>query len=542
MTTASCQTINAGDWIRLSAQRFGERSCFIDEGTETSHTFAETNERVTRLANALLACGVGKGDRLVILANDSHRYMETLLASMKLGACYVPLNVRLAEFEIQNLIKASGATWLFASGRYVRQVSRMTASTGSSLRVIAYDPADSGSADADSAPSAEWADVTMYEDFLATGDIVEPSVNIEDSDILGLAFTSGTTGLPKGVLQSQGMIKHLVMACLLDYEIGPDECRYSAAPMFHISGMAMIMMGVMRGYPNLVASQFDPKQVMAWLSQDRLTGCFMVPTMLASVLDEPDADQHDYARLRSIIYGAAPMPPTLLRRAMDTFSCDFVQAFGAGTEAGLQAVLSPADHRRAVSGHEYLLNSIGKPASNVDLRLCDDDLNDVTPGSIGEIVTRSDMVMSGYLDNPEASDEALAGGWFRAGDLAWTDDEGYLYLSGRKKDMIIRGGENVYPIEIETVLFEHDSIKDVAVVGHSDDHWGEIVVAYLVLEPDARTPTDDELAVFCRQKLARYKVPTTFVWVEVLPLNASGKVLKRQLQTTTSSTTTTKDQ
>lgn len=178
----------------------------------------------------------------------------------------------------------------------------------------------------------------------------------------------------------------------------------------------------------------------------------------------------------------------------------------------------------------YLLGSIGKPASNVDLRLCDADLNDVPPGSVGEIVTRSDMVMSGYLENPTASADAPAEGWFRAGDLARMDNEGYLYLSGRSKDMIIRGGENVYPIEIETVLLEHDSVKDVAVLGHEDDHWGEVVAAYLVIDPGAPSSSDDELADFCRAKLARYKVPTIFLWVESLPLNASGKVLKRELR------------
>lgn len=519
----ACKTIECGDWLRLSAQRFGDRDCFVDEGTGTTHTFTETNERVNRLADALTARGVTKGDRLVILANDSHRYMETLLASMKLGTTYVPLNVRLAAFEIQNLLTASGAIWVFSSGRYVDMVTEMTSGSGAPLRIIAYD--------ADGHTGQSWTDdVSEYEDLLASGEPVEPSTEVADTDILGLAFTSGTTGLPKGVLQSQAMIKNMVLTCLVDYGIGPDECRYSAAPMFHISGMAMIMMGVLRGYPNVLASQFDPKQVLSWLAEDRLTGCFMVPTMLASVLDQPGAQDHDYERLQSIIYGAAPMPPTLLRRAMNTFSCDFIQAFGAGTEAGLQAVLSAADHRRALEGAEHLLESIGKPASNVDLRLCDDELNDVAPGEVGEIVTRSDMVMSGYLDNPRASADALAKGWFRAGDLARMDQDGYLYLSGRKKDMIIRGGENVYPIEIETVLFEHDAIKDVAVVGLPDEHWGETVAAFVVLEPGATTPTDRELAEFCRSRLARYKVPTSYLWVDTFPLNASGKVLKRELQ------------
>lgn len=530
MAPNSCHTIQAGDWIRLSAQRFANRDCFVDKGTGTTHTFAQTNERVNRLANQLAANGVGKGDRLIILATDSHRYMETLLASMKLGATYVPLNVRLAPFEIQNLIAASGGDWLFASGRYIEVATAMTTSNGDPLRIVAFDETELASEPAISGSDITGSDITDYEKLLAGGDTGEPIVDVEDTDIIGLAFTSGTTGLPKGVLQSQGMIKHMVMACVLDYGIGPDERRYSAAPMFHIAGMAMIMMGVMRGYPNVLAPQFDASQVLAWLAQDELTGCFMVPTMLASVLDQPGVHDHEYQRVQSMIYGAAPMPPSLLQRAMETFSCDFVQAFGAGTEAGLQTLLTASDHRRALAGHEHLLGSIGKPSCNVDLRLCDDNLNDVSPGDVGEIVTRSDMVMSGYLNNPEASAQALPDGWFRAGDLARMDDEGYLYLSGRKKDMIIRGGENVYPIEIETVLFEHQAIKDVAVLGHHDEHWGETVAAYLVAEPGAVTPTNEALATFCRHKLASYKVPSTYVWVDELPRNASGKVLKRNLR------------
>lgn len=526
MAPNSCQTIRAGDWIRLSAQRFADRDCFIDHGTGTTHTFVQTNERVNRLANQLAARDVGKGDRVIILATDSHRYMETLLACMKLAATYVPLNVRLAPFEIQNLIAASGGSWVFASGRYVDTVAPMMTNSGEPLHLVSYDQAETPSVDSHNVD----VDNIDYEEFLAGGDTTEPSVGVEDGDIIGLAFTSGTTGLPKGVLQSQGMIKHMVMACVLDYGIGPDERRYSAAPMFHIAGMAMIMMGVMRGYPNVLAPQFDAEQVLGWLANDELTGCFMVPTMLASVLDQPGVDENEYERVESIIYGAAPMPPTLLRRAMNTFSCDFIQAFGAGTEAGLQTLLSAADHRRALDGHEHLLGSIGKPSCNVDLRLCDDNLNDVPPGAVGEIVTRSDMVMSGYLDNPEASAQALPDGWFRAGDLARMDDEGYLYLSGRKKDMIIRGGENIYPIEIETVLFEHGAVKDVAVVGHPDEHWGETVAAYVVVEPGSDAPTDDALATFCRAKLASYKVPASYVWVDELPRNASGKVLKRNLR------------
>ncbi len=503
--------VRIGDWLRMTAARLPDTPCFIDEGEQRTLTFAETNQRVNQLANALTARGVGKGDTLAILATDSHRYMETLLASMKLGTTYVPLNNRLAESEIQTLIEAAGTHWLFVSGRYAEVASRMAAADGSAVNVVDYDDG--------------------YEAMLTGAPDHEPDVEVRDEDIIGLAFTSGTTGLPKGVMQSQYMMKNMVLHCLLEYAVeDSDECRYSAAPMFHISGMAMIFMGLLRGYPNVLNAQFDAEKVLAWLKEGRLSACFMVPTMVSSVVNLPGAAEASYPRLRTILYGAAPMSPTLLRKAMDVFGCDFIQAFGAGTEAGLQTILSRDDHRRAVAGEEHLLESIGRPALGVELRLCDEDLVDVAPGSVGEIVTRSDQVMSGYLRNPGATAQALADGWFRAGDLARADEQGYLYLAGRRKDMIIRGGENVYPIEIETVLTDHPAVHDAAVIGVPDEHYGEIVRACLMPRSGVDRPSDDDLRAHCRARLASYKVPVQFVWLEAFPLNASGKVLKRELR------------
>ena len=507
---ARAKGIRLGDWLRLSAARFPDRACFIDEGEGRTLTFAETNTRVNRLADALTAAGVVKGDTIAILAVDSHRYMETLLASMKLGTTYVPLNYRLAEPEVQTLVRAAGSRWIFVSDRYVEVGGRLRDADGRPLRVVNYD--------------------SDYEDLLAQGGDGEPDVDIDDEDILGLAFTSGTTGLPKGVMQSQRMMKSMVLTMMTDYAVMTEECRYSAAPMFHISGMAMIFMGVARGYPNVLNHQFEPERVLAWLQEGRLTACFMVPTMVSAVVNLPAARGASYPRLRTILYGASPMPPALLRQAMDVFGCDFINAFGAGTEAGLQTVLTADDHRRAAAGEEHLLESIGRPAFGVDLRLCDPDLNDVPRGEVGEIVTRSDSVMSGYLRNPEATADSFKGGWFRAGDLARMDDEGYLYLAGRRKDMIIRGGENVYPIEIETVLADHPAVLDAAVIGIPDEHWGEIVRACLVVRPGHETPSDDELREHCRARLARYKVPAEFTWMHDFPRNASGKVLKRELR------------
>jgi acyl-CoA synthetase (AMP-forming)/AMP-acid ligase II len=203
--------------------------------------------------------------------------------------------------------------------------------------------------------------------------------------------------------------------------------------------------------------------------------------------------------------------------------------FGAGTEAGLQTVLTPEDHRLALAGQEHLLGSIGKAGVGVVLRLCDDDLNDVPDGQVGEIVTRSDAVMSGYLNQPEETAKVLVDGWFRGGDMAWRDKDGYLYLSGRKKDMIIRGGENIYPVEIEDVLGRYPGVREVAVVGVPDDHWGEVVRAHIILEADAALD-EDEVRAFCRANLAGYKVPALFSVDPDFPRNASGKVLKRDLR------------
>jgi acyl-CoA synthetase (AMP-forming)/AMP-acid ligase II len=257
---------------------------------------------------------------------------------------------------------------------------------------------------------------------------------------------------------------------------------------------------------------------------------FLVPTMIDTLLEEPAVLKGRFDGLRSIGYGAAPMSPSLLRRAIDRFDCDFMNMFGAGTEAGLQTVLTPEDHRRALAGEEHLLGSIGKAGMGVLLRLCDDDLRDVPDGEVGEIVTRSDAVMSGYLDQPEETAKVIVDGWFRGGDMAWRDEDGYLYLSGRKKDMIIRGGENIYPAEIEDVLGRYPGIRDVAVVGVPDDHWGEIVRAHVILDSGVELD-EDAVRTHCRARLAAYKVPALFSVEADFPRNASGKVLKRELRT-----------
>jgi acyl-CoA synthetase (AMP-forming)/AMP-acid ligase II len=505
--------ITLGEMLPLSARKHPDRACFLfPDGGQQS--FAETNERVNRLVSALGAAGVGPGDRLAVFALDSHRYMEIILAAMKTGAVYVPLNYRLQRAEVDVLLGFARPVMLFHDAQYGDLLAGV-AEDHPSLRhtVVLDDPGPGG-----------------YEALLGGGEPVEPPVVCTDATTIALAFTSGTTGLPKGVIQSQRMIKNINLSGGIEYLARPDDIRYTAAPTFHMSGVCGLFLGVSYGFTSLLLPQFDPATVLRFMAEDRVTAAFLVPTMISSILQCDGVDDHDYERLRLITYGAAPISPTLLRRAMDVFGCDFLQAFGAGTEAGLQAVLTPEDHRRALTDRPDLLRSCGRPSFGVAMRLVDEDMNDVPHGQVGEVATRSDQLMDGYLDRPDDTARAFRDGWFRAGDMGYLDEEGYLHLHGRSKDMIIRGGENIYPIEIETALAEHPGVAQSAVVGVPDEHWGEIVRAF-VTPANGQAPDAAGLAAHCSARLARYKVPAEFVILDALPTNASGKILKRELRT-----------
>ena len=500
--------LSLGEYLPLSAQRHPDKASFLfpDGGT---HTFAQTNARVNRLVTALRQEGVGRGDRLAVFALDSHRYVEIVLAALKLGAVYVPLNYRLTRAEVDVLLRRAHPVALFYDPRYADLLAGAPAAHPSLRLFLSLDAA--------------------YEGLLETGADIEPDVVAGDRDVIGLAFTSGTTGLPKGVLQSQRMMKNVVNGSIIETRVRPDEVRYCAAPAFHITGIVGLLMGTGFGFTSLLLPQFDAPTVLRFLAEDRVTGAFLVPTMISMLLQLDGVDDHAYERLRMIYYGSSAMSPTLLRRAMDVFGCDFINLFGAGTEAGMQSILRPEEHRRALGGEPELLGSIGQPSYGVALRLVDADMKDVPDGEVGEIATRSDQVMDGYLELPEETGRALRDGWFRAGDMAYRGENGYLYLHGRKKDMIIRGGENVYPIEIESVLAEHAAVAQSAVVGVPHEHWGEVVRAFLTLRPGSRTDAA-ELSAHCAARLAKYKVPAEFRIVDELPTNASGKILKRELQ------------
>jgi acyl-CoA synthetase (AMP-forming)/AMP-acid ligase II len=325
------------------------------------------------------------------------------------------------------------------------------------------------------------------------------------------------------------MIKAVTTQGVVELRLKPDDFAYSGAPMFHISGMGHMFYLLARGGSSLVLPQFDTNTVLSWMQDGGLTRCMLIPSMVISLLEHPDVRKSSYENIRAIMYGGAPIAPSVIREMIEIFGCDLFNGFGAGTEAGGQAMFNPEDHKRALAGEESLLGSIGKAIYGVDLKLMDADGNEVERGSVGEIHTRGDTVMSGYLNQPELTAASFNNGWFHAGDMAYVDESGYLHLEGRRDDMIIRGGENVYPVEIEDTISDHPSVLEVAVIGVADKHWGEIVAAVIVLRPGT-TVDLETLRAHCVGRIASYKIPTQLEIVDVLPKNPTGKILKRQLR------------
>jgi acyl-CoA synthetase (AMP-forming)/AMP-acid ligase II len=514
---AQLSGIGPSDWVTIDARRNPDSQCFARANGERL-TFAQVSSNVSRLAQALHDQGLRKGDRLAVMAIDSVEYLELFLASMRIGTVIIPLNFRLTVDEVANLLGVTEPSAFFASSRYSEAMARAKEGLGSMLRFVGG--VESG------VDGAEASVQEMIASVSGEG-ILEGCT--EDEDILVLPLTSGTTGTPKGVMQSQRMIKAGTNQGVVELGLKPDDFAYSGAPMFHISGMGHIFYLLARGASSLILPQFEVNSVLSWMQEGGLTRCMLIPSMVISLLEHPDVRKSSYDSIRSIMYGGAPIAPSVIREMIDVFQCDLFNGFGAGTEAGGQTMFTPDDHRRALAGEEHLLGSIGKAIYGVDVKLCDVEGNEVPRGEVGEINSRSDSVMSGYLDQPALTARSFHGAWFHAGDLAYIDEWGYMHLAGRANDMIIRGGENVYPVEIEDTLSDHPAVLEVVVVGLPDDYWGEVVAAVVVLRPGA-TLDLETMRAHCEGRIASYKIPTQLEILESLPKNPTGKILKHQVR------------
>jgi acyl-CoA synthetase (AMP-forming)/AMP-acid ligase II len=481
-------------------------------------TYREALQATNRLANALIGAGLQIGDRIGILSKNSVEYVLLYFAAAKAGVVPVPLNYRLAPGEWRYILNDASAKLLIAAGDYPQAIDPIRGELTAVERFVALDsPAAIG-----------WDD---YRRWVAEQPAMPPDRPITADHDLYQMYTSGTTGHPKGaVLTHATVIAHLTQVGFA-LEIQPGERVLLVAPVFHTAAAnAAAFPCVYAGGCLYIQADFNPVEVVRALSEERIGLAVFVPAMIqACLMAVPDVAQRRYDDLRRIHYGASPIAEPTLRRAIDVFQCDFSQGYGLTEATAGLTVLSPADHRRALAEQPGLLLSAGRATVGTELRIVDSNGDPVPNGAIGEVVGRGPQMMKGYWNQPEATTEALRNGWLHTGDAGVIDGEGYLYIQDRVKDMIVSGGENIYPRVVEEVLFQHPAIADAAVIGVPDERWGETVKAIVVLR-QGMTADAEQIMDFCRGKLGGFERPRSVDFVAALPRNPSGKLLKRVLR------------
>ncbi|MDN4593062.1 o-succinylbenzoate--CoA ligase [Polycladomyces subterraneus] len=501
-----------GSWLTRRAEISGEKTALIFPGG--SYTYSQLNRRVNRLAHALLQKGVRKGDRVAgILLNTPH-FIEVLFACAKIGAIFVPVNFRLSPQEVKTILQDAGVHVAFYHTHFTHLLQPIRWETEVLHGIyVTMDPALSG-----------MESDLEYEELIKGADDSEPGVHVGLEDIHLMMFTSGTTGKPKGAMLSHGnTVWNAINVFLSEINVESNDIILTVAPLFHIGGLNILTTPALyKGATVVLLPRFDPEEVIRTIDQEKITLLFLVPAMWAALMQSSFFDPTRLSSLRTLISGGAPCPLPVIRFYQDRGFC-FLEGYGMTETAPSAMILGNADATRKNG-------SVGRPCIHVEARIVDDWDRDVPPGEIGELVLRGPNICKGYWNNITATEEAFRGGWFHTGDLARQDEEGFYYLVDRKKDMLISGGENIYPTEVEQVLYQHPNIREVAVIGIPDEKWGEIPMAVVALKEGAQPIDLKEIQDFCQGKLAKYKIPKRLRFVDELPRNATGKVLKRMLR------------
>jgi acyl-CoA synthetase (AMP-forming)/AMP-acid ligase II len=480
-----------------------------------SWTFSQLRDRCRKLSNAMLTIAK-PGDRIAILSENCTEYAECYYGVPGAGMCLTFLNYRLTARELTYIINNNTPSAIVVQKKYLATIRQILPELTSVKTVILIGGEEDGT--------------ISYEALLARGEAKKPEVKISENDLCWLLYTSGTTGLPKGaMLTHKNLIAAIYNSMASGAEALPDEIPLFMFPLFHVAGYALPLYHL-RKWTVVILQTFDVMSFLEAVQTYGITSGPMAPTMLAMLLENPKLKDYDLSSLRGFGYGASSMPLEVLRKGFAAFpGRSFATGFGMTELAGNVMALSKQDHVRAAEEGLPIISSVGKQMPLSRVRVLLDDNTDAPPGVPGEIVIRGDQVLKGYWNNPKATEESFIDGWFRSGDVGRWDEEGYLYIVDRKKDMVLTGGENVYPREVEEVLYQHPAILEAAVLGTPDPKWGESVVAALVLR-EGRTVTASEISAFCKERIASYKKPKFVCYVPALPRNASGKVLKRELR------------
>ncbi|MCX7966241.1 MAG: long-chain-fatty-acid--CoA ligase, partial [Syntrophorhabdaceae bacterium] len=477
------------------------------------------NERVNALANGLIKMGLKKEDRVGVLLHNSHQFVEIYFAVAKTGGIFCPYNNHLRKAELKDILEYSTPRFLFVDPDFTGVVNELKNDLTFIENYICLEKSD-------------LSYMKDYEEVINTSEKDEPDIKILDDDVMSMFFTAGTTGKPKGALRTH---KHLVMtavAGVIDLKVDYDEQVLITFPMYHVACEDNIVRHTFM--PNTLHIRreggFNAIDVLSYIEKEKITRCQMVPTMIHTLIQTPNIEKFDLSSLKLILYAGAPMPVELLKNALKVFKCGFAQLYGQTETGPFTTVLKPEDH--ILDGSEKKLQrlaSSGKAVLNYEVRIVNDAGEDVKPGEVGEIIVRSESMMKGYWNMPEETEKKIRNGWLYTGDLGKMDEDGYVYIVERKNDMIISGGVNIYPREIEEVLYKHPAVSEVSVIGVADEHWGEVPKAVIVLK-DGMTATEEEIIKFCGEHLASYKKPKSVEFWKELPKSPQGKILKKEIR------------
>ncbi len=505
-----------GDVTRVHADARPDKTAVIAE--DRSWTYADLDREVNQVANALLAHGIEPQERVAFLDKNAPEYFTFLFGAAKVNAVTVAVNWRLAPPEMEYILNNARARVLLIGEEFLDHLAKMTLTTVDEIVVL-------GDAD----------DHIGYADWLEGREETDPAAPAGPHDTCYQLYTSGTTGLPKGVELTNENFFSMLPAASEEWRFDEHSVNLVAMPLFHIAGSGWGVVGLFNGGTNVLLRDIDPARILELIEEHRITNALLVPAVLQFLLMMPTIDSTDFSSLRMMVYGASPITEEVLVGSMKAMGCEFAQAYGLTETTGGITILRPADHDPG-GPKAQLLRSAGQPWGDVELRIVDTETGEDLPaGEVGEVWCRSIQNMRGYFADEEATAEVFpegrgddGRGWFRTGDAGYLRD-GYLFIHDRVKDMIVSGGENVYPAEIENVLMGHPEIADAAVIGVPDPKWGETVKALVVPAAEA-DPAEADVIAYCRERLAHYKCPTSVDRIEAIPRNPSGKILKTELR------------
>ncbi|MBF8267094.1 MAG: acyl-CoA synthetase (AMP-forming)/AMP-acid ligase [Dehalococcoidia bacterium] len=511
--------MNTTELLTITAAIVPDRDAIIFDGKHIS--FQQFSERVNRLANVLADMGVKTGDRVAAMQVNCNEYIEVYFATAKLDAIFVPINFRARSEELEFMLNDSGVSTIILGQRYQDMLRSIKPKLTTLKHQISFEAPGEG--------------FPFYDDLLAKASDEERFPVAEEEDVTIVMFTAGTTGTPKGVMLSHGSFTSYILANVEPVDMEVQEKNILTVPLHHVAGMQAVMAAIYGGRTLVLQRQFEEEGWMKLVQDEKVGRAMMVPTMLKRLMDLPTFKNYDLSSLKVITYGAAPMPLEVIKKAIREFpNTRFINAFGQTETASTITMLPPDAHDIKEGAPDYekkmkRLASIGKPLPDVEVHIVDEDGKEVPVGVTGEIVARGSRLMKGYWNRAEATKETLRGGWLYTGDLGYWDEEGYIFLSGRAKDFLKRGGEMIAPEEVEQIIMSHPAVDEAAIIGIPDVEWGERVRAIVVKKSGAQLTAKDVIE-HCRPRMAGFKRPEDVVFIDELPRNPMGKVLKRVLR------------